>query len=141
MPQRPRRALPAAVAPPTDPGAELPPTAAMPWLEPCPRVSVASVNSALRRARPRPLWYDGHDGFIAGSAEHAAAGEHRLVPTSANRQPATAICLRRPGDSELRPLSLEVLRIEDGLVADIVHFSPDLLPAFGLPPTLREEAG
>ena len=52
-------------------------------------------------------------------------------------QPATALYLRAPGDTEFRLITLEVLRIEDGKVADIVDFSsPELLVALGLPPTL-----
>ncbi|MGI8690756.1 MAG: sigma-70 family RNA polymerase sigma factor [Thermomicrobiales bacterium] len=86
---------------------------------------------------PLPLWAEGREAFITGSRKHAAVGEYRLIPTRANRQPATAIYLRRPGDSAFRPLTLEVLRIEHGKVAEIIDFSdPDLLAAFGLPPTL-----
>jgi len=33
-------------------------------------------------------------------------------------------------------MALDVLRIEDGLVAEITTFVPELVPAFGLPPTL-----
>jgi RNA polymerase sigma-70 factor (ECF subfamily) len=72
---------------------------------------------------PCPLWYDGRDAFIEASSKHAAPGEYRFVPTRANRQPALAIYLRRPGDSEYRPLAFEVLRIEGGQVAEIVDFT------------------
>jgi RNA polymerase sigma-70 factor (ECF subfamily) len=64
-------------------------------------------------------------------------GTYKFVPTRANRQPATAIYLRRPGDSQFRPLALEILRIEDGQIAEIVDYSsPALFVAFGLPNTL-----
>ena len=52
-------------------------------------------------------------------------------------QPAAAHYLRPPGESEHRPLALDVLRIEGGRVAEIDSFLfPELFPAFGLPPTL-----
>ena len=53
--------------------------------------------------------------------------------THANLQPAVACYRRQPGDSTWRALALDVLRIEDGLIAEIVVFMPDNFPAFGLP--------
>ena len=86
---------------------------------------------------PLPVWVESSEAFIAGSRKHAAVGTYKFVPTRANRQPATAIYLRRPGDSRFRPLALEVLRIEGGQVAEIVDYSsPALFDAFGLPKTL-----
>ena len=35
-----------------------------------------------------------------------------------------------------RALALDVLRVEEGKVVEIVAFPADLFPAFGLPPTL-----
>lgn len=63
-------------------------------------------------------------------------GEIRLVPTRANRQPAAANYLRRPGDDTFRAMSLDVLRFEDGQLAEITTFEPHLFPAFGLPDTI-----
>ena len=55
-------------------------------------------------------------------------------------QLAAAHYLRRPGESEYRPLALDVLRVEGGRVAEITSFvSPGLFPAFGLPPALSDE--
>jgi RNA polymerase sigma-70 factor (ECF subfamily) len=54
------------------------------------------------------------------------------VPTGANLQPAVAIYLRRPGDSAFRALALEVLRLEDGQIAEITDFPAQLFGAFGL---------
>lgn len=48
-------------------------------------------------------------------------------------QPAVANYLKRPGESDYRALALDVLRIEDGLVAEIVTFPPDVFPRFALP--------
>ena len=62
-------------------------------------------------------------------------GRLRSVIAHANMQPAVAYYLLAPGDSEYRPLALDVLRIEDGRVAPIDSFVlPHLFPAFGLPP-------
>ena len=63
-------------------------------------------------------------------------GDWRLVPTQANRMPTAASYLRRPGDSEFRAFKFDVLRIENGAIAEITTFGAGLFPAFGLPPTL-----
>jgi RNA polymerase sigma-70 factor (ECF subfamily) len=44
--------------------------------------------------------------------------------------------LREPDESEYRALALDVLRIADGRVADVVVFGPQVFPAFGLPLTM-----
>ncbi|MEX2552784.1 MAG: hypothetical protein WD627_07290 [Actinomycetota bacterium] len=63
-------------------------------------------------------------------------GDWRLVPTVANRMPTAASYLRRPGDSEFRAFKFDVLRIEDGVIAEITTFGAGLFPAFGLPSKL-----
>ena len=99
-------------------------------------------DDALLTMPPQPLWYRGRDviaTFLAEAIEPASPdyiGHFRLVPTRANRQPAAANYLRRPGDSAYRALALDVLRVEEGKVVEIVAFPADLFPAFGLPPTL-----
>ena len=55
---------------------------------------------------------------------------------SRNVQPAVAIYLRRPGDSAFGALALEVLRVEDGQIAEITDFPAHLFGAFGLPAAL-----
>jgi RNA polymerase sigma-70 factor (ECF subfamily) len=83
---------------------------------------------------PRPLWYDGLDAFRRGSEKHAAPGDHLFVAAQANLQPAVAIYLRSPGEARYGPLALEVLRVEDGRVVEVVDWSrPDMFEAFGLP--------
>jgi RNA polymerase sigma-70 factor (ECF subfamily) len=74
-------------------------------------------------------WKDG--GF--GVGEFA---DLRAVVTRANRQPAVACYRRRPGEAEFTPLAIDVLRIEEGAVAEILTFHANVFPAFGLPPTL-----
>lgn len=68
-----------------------------------------------------------------GSAEF---GDVRCRVTRANGCPAVAVYVRRPGDDAHRALAIDVLRIEDGLVAEIVTFVPAVFPWFGLPETL-----
>jgi hypothetical protein len=80
--------------------------------------------------------FDGADSIGPLMAEAAAMGEWRVIPTAANRMPAAAGYLRRPGDSEFRALKLDVMRIEAGVIAEITVFNADLFPALGLPPAL-----
>ena len=92
---------------------------------------------------PSPEVHVGREAILAcwveGGFGSAAFGRLRCLPTRANLQPAVANYVRRPGDSRYRPMALDVLRIEDGLLAEIVAFTPDLFPAFGLPPALARD--
>jgi RNA polymerase sigma-70 factor (ECF subfamily) len=72
------------------------------------------------------LWVEG--GF--GSEKF---GHLRCVVTHANLQPAVAAYVCRPGDSTWRAMALDVLRIEEGLITEIVVFPPDTFLLFGLP--------
>ncbi len=83
-------------------------------------------DTATGREAMFKLWIDG--GF---GSEHF--GKLRCVATRANLQPAVAAYVCQPGDTHFRALTLEVLRIEDGLIAEIVLFLPDNFPRFGLP--------
>jgi RNA polymerase sigma-70 factor, ECF subfamily len=87
---------------------------------------------------PAPLWFDGRDA-IARLFELfpiERLGDIRMIATAANRQPAAATYLRRQGESIFRLTGLSVLRIEGGDIAEITSFSPALVSAFKLPPTL-----
>ena len=55
------------------------------------------------------------------------------MPTVANRMPTAASYLRRSGDTEFRAFKLDVLRVEDGQIAEITTFGWSLFPQFGLP--------
>ena len=61
-------------------------------------------------------------------------------PRGANRMPAAASYLRRPGDSEFRAFKFDVMRIEAGLIAEITTFNAELFTAFGLKPAERGES-
>jgi len=86
---------------------------------------------------PHPWCYDGL-AAIAPLLEQGLTepGDWRLLPTRANRQPATASYLRARGDTEFRAFKLDVLRVEGGAIAEITTFDARLFPAFGLPPIL-----
>jgi RNA polymerase sigma-70 factor (TIGR02960 family) len=74
-------------------------------------------------------WTDGgfgSDGF----------GSMRCVLTRANGQPAIAAYVRTPGDAAYQPLTIEVLRVRDGLVTEVVNCDRAMFPHFGLPPEL-----
>jgi RNA polymerase sigma-70 factor (ECF subfamily) len=86
----------------------------------------AEPDTAAGREAMFRLWIEG--GF--GSEQF---GHLRCVVTHANLQPAVAAYVCRPGDSTWRALAMDVLRIEDGLITEIVTFMPDSFPLFGLP--------
>ena len=83
---------------------------------------------------PLPFVFEGADSIRPLMADAAEMGEWRVIPTGANRMPAAAGYLRRPGDSLFRAFKLDVMRIEAGTIAEITTFNADLFPAFGLPP-------
>jgi RNA polymerase sigma-70 factor (ECF subfamily) len=104
------------------------------------KAAVAMVRDDIRITMPPHPWcFDGIEAMKAG-LERAfgpdSPGDWRLVPTRANRQPTAASYLREPGDTEFRAFKFDVLRIEEGLIAEITTFGASLFPAFGLPPTL-----
>ena len=93
---------------------------------------------------PQPVVYRGLASMgpllkLAFAAPEAGGmGEWRALPTAANRHPAAACYLRRPGDTVFRAFKLDVLRVEDGQVAETTTFDAALFPAFGLPEVLPE---
>jgi RNA polymerase sigma-70 factor (TIGR02960 family) len=107
--------------------------------ERCDAAAAVAIASADLRVTmpPNPFLYDGME-MVAPLLERAFGeerdGDWRLVSTTANRMPAAASYLRRLGDSEFRAFKLDVLRVEDGAIAEITTFGAGLFPAFGLPP-------
>lgn len=78
------------------------------------------------------LWVDA--GF--GSERF---GRLRCVLTRANLQPAVANYVLHPGDAAWRALALDVLRIEEGVITEIVTFAGSVFPRFGLPLKIDEQ--
>jgi Sigma-70 region 2 len=85
---------------------------------------------------PHPVLFGGRDAIRPLMADAAAMGDWRVLPVAANRMPAAAGYLRRPGDTEFRAFKLDVMRMEAGLIAEVTTFNADLFPAFGLKPAL-----
>ena len=85
---------------------------------------------------PNPMCFDGRDAIGPMLVNAAAMGDWRLLPVAANRMPTAASYLRRPGDTQFRAFKLDVIRVQDGLIAEVTTFGAALFPAFGLAPTL-----
>jgi RNA polymerase sigma-70 factor (TIGR02960 family) len=88
---------------------------------------------------PHPLLYEGRAAMaplLRTAFGPDGMGEWRVLPTRANRQPAAAGYLRRPGEAEFRAFKLDVLRLRDGRIAEITTFDATLFEAFGLERTL-----
>jgi RNA polymerase sigma-70 factor (ECF subfamily) len=104
--------------------------------------SVKALMSADARFSmpPEPGLWVGRDAivdiWVEGGFGTAEFGDLRCTVTRSNMQPAVACYNRRPGHSEYEPLAVDVLRIEEGEIAEIVTFHPKFFPALGLPPTL-----
>ena len=99
-------------------------------------------SDATFRMPPQPGVAAGRDAIFRLWVEAGFGTERfgrlRCVVTRANLQPAVAAYVRRPDDSAWRALALDVLRIEEGAIAEIVTFSPDCFPSFGLPLMMDE---
>ena len=110
------------------------------------RADMAELGALLREDAmftmpPQPEWYRGRDVLIEAWAPVMAGptawGEFRCVALAANRQPALANYLRPTGETEFRLMSIDVLRIEGGLIAEVTTFDPAQVPWFGLPEVLE----
>jgi RNA polymerase sigma-70 factor, ECF subfamily len=115
------------------------------FMEATERADMAALGVLLREdvlftMPPQPDRYRGRDVVIESwtpvMTGPVAWGEFRCVAVPANRQPALANYLRRTGEAEFRALSLDVLRIENGLIAEITTFGPAVFGWFGLPDVL-----
>jgi RNA polymerase sigma-70 factor, ECF subfamily len=98
-------------------------------------------EDALFAMPPEPRWYVGGEAivesWVQGGFGDDSWGHLRCVLTAVNKQPAVACYVKRAGDNEYRALMLDVLRIEDGAVAEVIAFSLEpLLEPLGLPRTL-----
>jgi RNA polymerase sigma-70 factor (TIGR02960 family) len=102
--------------------------------------TAAAVALAAKDLRvtmpPEPFCFDGVESIVPLIAEAGRMGTWRLVPVRANRMPAAASYLLRPGDTEYRAFKFDIMRIEDGRIAEITTFNSGLFPAFGLAPVL-----
>jgi RNA polymerase sigma-70 factor (ECF subfamily) len=118
------------------------------FVDACERADVSALATLLREDAvfsmpPEPTVVRGRDGIVESwtpaLVDPTVLGEFRIVPVWTNRQPAAANYLRRPGDTAFRAMAVDVLRVEDGLITDIVTFEHTAsFPVFDLldlPPT------
>ena len=102
-------------------------------------------DDAIFRMPPQPGIVVGRDAmfklWVDGGFGSERFGRLRCVLTRANLQPAVANYVLRPGDAAWRALALDVLRIEEGIITEIVTFAGPVFPRFGLPLTMDERAG
>ena len=99
--------------------------------------ATALMREDIRVAMPPfPTFYQGRAAVLELSASAREMGDWRLVPVRANRQPAAASYLRRPGDTIWRAFKLDVLRCASDGIAEITTFGSGLFDAFGLPEVL-----
>jgi RNA polymerase sigma-70 factor (ECF subfamily) len=95
-----------------------------------------------------PPWLQWYAGRGAISAFFTLAwktcGGLRLVPTTANGQPAFAV-YERSADGRWAAHAIQVLTLEDGMISSLTLFvppaGPTLFDAFGLPAALPENTG
>ena len=87
---------------------------------------------------PTPGLYVGRDAVVGDwlADGFASLGKLRAVATSANRQPAVAFYLWRERERGYLPLTLDVLGIAGGAIAEIVTFHDDQFGRFALPERL-----
>jgi RNA polymerase sigma-70 factor (ECF subfamily) len=91
---------------------------------------------------PLPDWYSGRTdirAFVTSSILAGdARGRWRLLPTRANALPAFGLYKRQEDRSGHEAFAIQVVTLEDGLVADATTFGfPPLFPRFGLPEFLK----
>jgi RNA polymerase sigma-70 factor (TIGR02960 family) len=97
--------------------------------------AIALVREDIRVTMPPHPWlFEGIQAMRELMASAEGTGDWRLLPTRANRMPTAASYLRQPGDTEFRAFKLDVLRVEDGRIAEVTTFDATLFPEFGLPP-------
>lgn len=121
--------------------------------------STASINSVLQRSRvtlakshpndpvpvvtrPSPEQEKLLGRYLrAWERLEVAYDSFRLVPTTANRQPAFAAYSRTVADAPWVAHSIHVLTLENDLISTLTLFAkptaPSLFPTFGLPLTLQ----
>jgi RNA polymerase sigma-70 factor (ECF subfamily) len=85
---------------------------------------------------PVPLEYQGRDVVARFYASVMRQRRYDLVPTRANGQPAFGTYLRAPTGGSRHGTGVLVLTLTDDRICAITHFDDNVLPWFGLPPSL-----
>jgi RNA polymerase sigma-70 factor (ECF subfamily) len=88
---------------------------------------------------PLPSWYSGRDQVAAFLRDYPLRGDRpwKMVPTSANGQPALATYVWNEQTGAFTPHSISVLTLRGSQIEEIMAFmDPELLEPFGLPAPL-----
>jgi RNA polymerase sigma-70 factor (ECF subfamily) len=97
-------------------------------------------EDAVQRMPPQPEIWVGREAIfrlmVDGGFGTEEFGQLRCVTTRANRQPAVACYVLQKGDTTHRAMAVDVLRIEEGMISEIVTFGPEVFASLGLPITL-----
>ena len=101
----------------------------------------ALLREDLRFAMPpQPGVWVGRDETVRAWVEGGFGGSDlsdlKCLTTTANTQPAVAVYARGPGAASYDALAMDVLRIEDGVVAEVLTFGSEMFARFGLPEQL-----
>ena len=90
---------------------------------------------------PQPGIWVGRDETVKSWVDmgfgEGEAADWRCRITTANGQPAVAMYIRNPGTPTYRALTMDVLRVENGLIAEIITFDTKVFDWFGLPMELQ----
>ena len=102
-------------------------------------------EDAVMRMPPQPEITVGREAIVRLMVDAGFGTEEfgrlRCVTTRANRQPAVACYVLRKGDTTYRALAVDVLRIEEGMISEVVTFGPEVFGGLGLPITLESQQG
>ena len=87
---------------------------------------------------PTPGLDVGRDAVVGGWVEDGFDGMQGLrgVLAAVNRQPAIAFYLWHEAEAAYLPLTIDVLRVTEGQIAEIFIFHDDQFPRLGLPERL-----
>lgn len=95
------------------------------------------VTDARFAMPPMPVWYDGHASIRNALLGQPFQQDWRLLPTSANGQPAIGYYRWDNTRAAYTPAGLDVLTLRGGSIAEITAFQTDDLTPYGLPQVLH----
>jgi RNA polymerase sigma-70 factor (ECF subfamily) len=107
------------------------------------RFAALLSEDAVLSMPPWREWYRGREPirtFFIWTGRRGGQGPFRLLPTSANGQPAFAFYRQAAKGAEWQPHSIQVITLEGDSIAAMISFvDPSLFPRFDLPSRLANE--
>jgi RNA polymerase sigma-70 factor (ECF subfamily) len=116
----------------------------------CEQPDLAGFTSLIRedavmRMPPQPEITVGREAILRLMVDSGFGTEEfgrlRCMTTRANRQPAVSCYVLAKGDTTYRAMAVDVLRIEEGMISEIVTFGPEVFGSLGLPTSLEAQQG